>query len=164
MNYIQRQNLKDLRDYLSGDLHEGSEFDMQRFSEENGDRDAATECGSVGCAIGHGPYAGIRKYEEETWQEYSVRAFSADWRLPAPQDEKYQYAWMFHTIWAEHFPTKDDAVKRIDAFLQYGSVQKLVDRQDELDTYTREMVATAEEMFEDSEFPKRTQDISGDYE
>lgn len=167
MTRTQRKNLKKLRDYLSGPLHEGSEFDMERYAEASGAADAATECGSVGCAIGHGPYAGIRKYAKETWREYGVRAYSADWSLPATRDQKYQWAWLFDPLWAKCFPTKDDAVKRIDAFLQYGSVQKLVDRQDELDTYTLEMVATAEEMFKDSwhaKFPKRTQDISGDYE
>lgn len=32
-------------------------------------------CGSIGCAIGHGPYAGIQKKRGERWNEYANRVF-----------------------------------------------------------------------------------------
>lgn len=163
MTRTQRKNLKKLRDYLSGPLHEGSEFNMSTFSDSTHVL-SATECGSIGCAVGHGPYAGIKKRPDELWTQYAIRVFGAGFNKKTTIEECYNWHWLFDASWAKCFPTKDDAVKRIDALLQYGSVQKLVDRQYELDAYTLKMVEAAEKTFEKDEFPKRTQDISGDYE
>lgn len=53
-------NLKKLADYLmSGDLK--AEFDMSTYDDDSGTNVLVVNCGTVGCAVGHGPYAGIEK-------------------------------------------------------------------------------------------------------
>jgi hypothetical protein len=71
----QESNLRILAAYLlSGNLK--ANFDMEVYSENNSSGIDKTDCGSVGCAIGHGPYAGIPKNNNETWGIYTGRAFS----------------------------------------------------------------------------------------
>ncbi len=70
------------------------QFDMGQFSDSCGD--TTTKCGSIGCAIGHGPYAGIPKRRSEDWYEYGVRqlnasdmwgsCFSDDWEVVPRQN------------------------------------------------------------------------------
>jgi hypothetical protein len=67
------ENLKKLADYLLSDKLR-AKFDMSVFSDHS-HMDYAKNCGSVGCAVGHGPYAGIPKNVKEYWRDYSHRVF-----------------------------------------------------------------------------------------
>lgn len=70
----QIENRYKLINYLeSGELKAG--FSMQDFSNVFTSFQEETECGTVGCAVGHGPYAGIPKLPTENWVTYSERVF-----------------------------------------------------------------------------------------
>jgi len=97
----QRGNLEQLAAYLrSGNLQ--AEFDMGGYSDH---------CGSVGCAVGHGPYAGIPKNEEELWHSYSDRVFVESIRAES---------WMFDADWELVDNTPEGAAARIEWFLEHG--------------------------------------------
>lgn len=73
---IQRENLKRLAYYLlEGKLK--AEFDMRKLTQEAfvDIGDARITCRTVGCALGHAPYAGIKKEKLEDWFDYSERVF-----------------------------------------------------------------------------------------
>lgn len=74
---MNKENLLKLATYLEGPLK--AAFDMAWFDDGKGNPMALstsrTECGTVGCAVGHAPYAGIKKNLEETWVHFSLRAF-----------------------------------------------------------------------------------------
>ena len=107
---MNRQNLEILANYLeSGKLR--AAFNMQTYS------DAAhslltPDCGSVGCAVGHGPYAGISKDPEETWAEYTERAFDLDMN---------EFRWCFSGLWAQYDNTPEGAAARIRYLLKNGA-------------------------------------------
>jgi hypothetical protein len=73
-----------------------------------------TRCGTVGCAIGHGPYAGIKKRRNETWTRYAERVFTNGWF--------YQplYQFLFEGDWWQVDDTREGVVKRIHYALKYG--------------------------------------------
>lgn len=87
----QRSNLIKLAHYLiSGELK--AAFDMRQYCDGAlyGHEDLPhavipaslrTDCGTVGCAAGHGPYAGIPKRSNETWEGYIERAFGLRYSL-----------------------------------------------------------------------------------
>jgi hypothetical protein len=65
----QESNLRILAAYLlSGNLK--ADFNMEVYNENNSLGIDKTDCGSIGCAIGHGPYAGIPKNSDENWPIY----------------------------------------------------------------------------------------------
>lgn len=104
----QRDNLRKLADYLdSGKLK--AKFDMDRFSELR--INSEQTCGSVGCAIGHGPYVGIIKEAEENWYEYAERVFGM---VPA------RWAWLFSSNWKDVDNTPEGAAARIRYYLEHG--------------------------------------------
>jgi hypothetical protein len=114
-NEQQQKNLRTLSNYLFlGNLK--AEFDMSvfsenmsQFSEHNEDGQGEKDCGSVGCAVGHGPYAGIPKKPEEDWIDYTKRAFGA-------KEEKI-FDHLFGEEWEEYDNTPEGAGQRIHAFL-----------------------------------------------
>src|SRR5690606_4892351 len=91
MNKWQRNNLEKLAKYLdSGQLF--MNFDMDEFykipdpDDESGclpiipypyeiPKNNTPACMSVGCAIGHGPSAGIRVRGDKSWDDYCHRVF-----------------------------------------------------------------------------------------
>lgn len=98
-----------------------AKFDMIAYSDWQHD-DESTECGTVGCAAGHGPYAGIEKLSTESWQEYTVRVFGL-------KNTGYtntviitsgEWSWCFHPNWEEIDNTPSGAAKRILWLLKYG--------------------------------------------
>jgi hypothetical protein len=107
-NEEQQKNLRTLADYLlSGNLK--AEFDMTAYADPK-NYSHSTECGTVGCAIGHGPFAGIAKGEEEEWEDYVNRAFGTD------QYEIFMY--LFDSEWKYFDNTPQGSANRILAFLE----------------------------------------------
>lgn len=108
----QENNLRKLIKYLRGELK--AQFDMTTYS-DLGDGQGRNEkkCGSVGCVIGHAPYAGIRKCKDEFWHEYSERKFG----LPLESDE---WDWCFSTEWHRTDNTPTGAAARIERLLTKG--------------------------------------------
>lgn len=92
-----------LENYLKGDLKDGVAFTMAMFSRTS---NYSEDCGTAGCAVGHAPYAGIKKFHTEDWREYARRAL---WTTP---DE---YLWLFAGYWyASRYPTAKDVAERLE--------------------------------------------------
>lgn len=106
----QEKNLQKLVKYLRGELK--AQFSMDVFSEFGGGIDQ-TDCGSIGCVVGHGPYAGVRKRKNETWFDYSARKFG----LPL---ESAGWTWCFGEIWCGSDNTPTGAAARIERLLTKG--------------------------------------------
>lgn len=104
------ENLRTLADYLLRPKLEAS-FDMNEYA-ENGYTPHMT-CGSVGCAVGHGPYAGILPLAGELWHQYSDRAFGAD-----------TVEWCFSSTWRRYDNTPEGAAHRILYLLKHGKPPK----------------------------------------
>lgn len=75
MTKTQKKNLKKLGTMLRGYTFHDVEFDMSVYDDGIGDGFRKYDCGTVGCAVGHGPYCGIPKELIETWEEYAERSF-----------------------------------------------------------------------------------------
>jgi hypothetical protein len=88
-------------------------FDMAEFCEADRSLFADT-CGSVGCAIGHGPYAGVEKHAEEDWDQYSHRVFGL---------ELAAWAWCFSSRWRDTDNTPEGAALRIRWLHAHGVPQ-----------------------------------------
>ena len=127
---MNRKNLKKLAIYLEGGNLK-ARFDMRLFTcfalsiagETN-----KTNCGTVGCAIGHGPHAGIPKSPLENWKDYSCRVFdlsSIDWDF------------LFSGKWADVDNTPHGAANRIRWRLQGLSI----------DSYMKQYVPESSEIY-----------------
>lgn len=93
------ENLRKLAAYLlSGELK--AKFNMGYYA-HNGSA-TATKCGSVGCAIGHGPHAGIEKIVGESWGIYGNRVFG-----------ELLWSWAFSSFWEDTDNIPDGAARRI---------------------------------------------------
>ena len=111
---MNRENLEKLAAYLeSGDLK--AAFDMNLYAETASN---ATLCGSLGCAIGHGPYAGIEKRSDENWLVYSNRVFDLlnrkDWNF------------LFSTGWTLTDNSPEGVARRIRWLLDGKSIEDYV--------------------------------------
>ena len=97
-NRKQRRNLRAVCGYLlSGDLR--ARFDMMVNSETWSEGFGEEDCGSVGCFIGHGPYAGVKKRKGESWNDYCERAFGVE---AGPV-----YEHLFDTAWMDYGDTSE---------------------------------------------------------
>lgn len=114
---MNRENLRILANYLiAGQLK--ADFHMGIFSLHPsnyyswGFPAKEMNCGTSGCAVGHGPYAGICKKDDEGWAQYSHRVFidlhSREWK------------WCFHPQWSGIDNTAEGAGKRILWLLEKG--------------------------------------------
>lgn len=100
-------NLRRLAAYLlGGELK--AKFDMLWF--DDGGALSLTECGSVGCAVGHAPFAGIAKRKAEGWAAFSRRVFNL------PDDE---WSWCFGGRWSDTDNTPAGAARRILVMLEH---------------------------------------------
>lgn len=110
---MNKENLRKLANYLlSGNLK--SRFGMAMYCCTPGsDPCTATDCGTVGCAVGHGPHAGIEKYPTETWIQYTRRAF-----IPKRCNAKQR--WCFSGGWVDVDNTPEGAGLRIMWLLEHG--------------------------------------------
>lgn len=105
-------NLETLFNYLAyGTLK--AEFNMEFYCAGYlGQHMFLTDCGTVGCAVGHGPYAGIPKTTEESWNEYAERCFCVNLGMI--------FEYLFHSDWAQIDNTPTGAAKRIRYALDFG--------------------------------------------
>lgn len=108
MNYLpfnptkkQRANLERLAVHLDLGVT-NLEFDMSEYQ---------SECGTIGCAAGHGPSLGISKHRSEDWDEYTYRAFG----VYGPASK-----WMFFGLWSKTDNTPRGAAARIRIALRHG--------------------------------------------
>lgn len=114
----QRDNLAKLADYLESLPNNYAGFHMDRFMRYIDDAGYSNQpytatlgpCGSVGCAVGHGPAAGIDPVPNEDWLSYAYRVFGAD-----------TFDWCFAGSWAFTDNTISGAVARIRHLLKYGA-------------------------------------------
>ena len=78
-----------------------------------------TSCGTAGCAVGHGPDAGIPKFSRESWSNYSGRVFG----LHPYRRSLRTYVWnfCFSGDWAySHYNRAADAARRIRYVVEHG--------------------------------------------
>ena len=110
----QRANLKKLADYLATGKT-AMQFGMMIFCASDDvddnliDHASDYKCGTVGCAVGHGPYAGIQPKFGEDWLAYSERVFTGD------DDDLWM--WLFDASWTRVDNTAIGVAKRIYWFL-----------------------------------------------
>lgn len=105
-------NMARLADYLEALPDDYVDFDMSNYREGEGrGAIARVVCGTAGCAVGHGPNAGIKPLRGETWYEYSQRAFTGD---------DYAWQWCFSGAWSYRDNTPKGAAARIRWFLKNG--------------------------------------------
>jgi hypothetical protein len=126
----QKANLKTLADFLDTHVPPPS-FDMEGFlsmKEYNYELSSFAHlatpevyaaCGTVACAVGHGPLAGIKPLENETWKSYAARVFGADLDN-RPTFPLFQ--WLFGMGWSDTDNTPEGAVARIRDFLDTGGI------------------------------------------
>ena len=121
-----KANLRKLADYLlSGKLVK--EFDMWTYCKKT-DTFGCTivisevqqhECGTVGCAIGHGPAAGIKIPDGcYGWSKYAERMFGMD----SSEYMEEAFTYMFASSWKWYDNTPEGAARRILAFLDNNCV------------------------------------------
>jgi hypothetical protein len=115
---MNRANLEKLAAYLEQLPEDYTHFDMRMFFTRDGtdrpywDATLAGDCGTVACAIGHGPAAGITiATETADWLDYGQKAFKLD------LDE---WRWCFTGGWVSVDNTPHGAAKRIRQLLDHG--------------------------------------------
>lgn len=139
----QRANLRKLATYLE-QLPKGyKDFDMSSYFTlrerpysihapsllypTSRSRKAVYPCGSVACAVGHGPAAGVKPTGVwSSWWGYACKAFGA-----AGGDQSV-YAWLFSTAWAGVDNTPHGAAKRIRIVLEHGVPDNWSEQEDGL--------------------------------
>lgn len=110
-----RQNLIQLAEYLEGGTKENTRFDMAYYYDDSTSDGFSTTCGSAGCAVGHGPYAGIPKEVGEAWDDYCERVFGVD--TDVVHDA---YSFLFGSEWEQFDNTPKGAARRIRYYLDNG--------------------------------------------
>lgn len=133
---MSRENLLRLASYLETLPEDYEHFDMGLYAcTEESDEPLPseldlTECGTVACAVGHGPAAGIAPEPDEDWSEYSERVFD----LPFTANPNSEWAWCFDSEWAAVDNTPTGAAKRIRYLLEHGKAPPHFDRY-KIDTF-----------------------------
>jgi hypothetical protein len=119
-----RENLLKLADYLDKLPDDYEQFDMREYmmvpdvKYRNGyealciDERSKPVCGTVACAVGHGPAAGIRVYGDESWSSYADRVFGY------LSDDGFDY--MFASGWSVDDNTPKGAAARIRTYVMLG--------------------------------------------
>lgn len=116
---MNRDNLEKLAAYLEAIPADYEHFSMRSYLEVEGAHiymiDLSAElllrCGTVACAVGHGPAAGIASLTDENWDDYSDRVFDLD---------LVEWAWCFSSDWTRVDDTPQGAAKRIRYMLEHG--------------------------------------------
>lgn len=113
-----KANLLKLADYLATLPDDYEKFDMQDYMlDSEGDIIWITtqnkpSCGTVACAVGHGPAAGIRVYGDVDWSDYADRVFGY------MTTDAFNY--MFGSNWSDYDNTPKGAAARIRTFVALG--------------------------------------------
>lgn len=122
MNKKHRDNLLKLAAYLEALPEDYGQFDMGYFNAEVDDyndtidlplSDRKYDCGTVACAVGHGPAAGIRAYGDFNWGQYARRVFGTE-----VGDDNFNY--MFGACWERFDNTAKGAAARIRTYVEAG--------------------------------------------
>jgi len=100
-------NLHKLAMYLMDEKNLKAGFDMSFYSNDG------ESCGTIGCAVGHGPYADIKKWRYEMFPHYRDRAFGIFFGSPS-------YKYLFTSRWNKYDNTAKGAARRIIRFLSSG--------------------------------------------
>lgn len=128
-----RENLLKLADYLDTLPDDYKQFDMSEYMlVRDGDGDywetldpyerSKPVCGTVACAVGHGPAAGIRLYGDLDWTDYAERVFGK------MRCDDFQY--MFGPEWLCYDNTPKGAASRIRTFVSLGRAPECWDFED----------------------------------
>lgn len=118
-----KANLLKLADYLATLPDDYEQFDMSEYMVmTDGDGDylerfrpderSKPVCGTVACAVGHGPAAGICLYGDLDWTDYAERVFG---KMCC---DDFQY--MFGSEWSNYDNTPKGAASRICAYVALG--------------------------------------------
>lgn len=127
----QRKNLAKLADYLEGLPEDYQHFDMYdyvgahsdavtNYARKNG---GVAQCGTVACAVGHGPAAGILFRKDEFWTDSDGKprpmwgAYSA--RFASDHDDRSPFQWAFGGGWKRHDNHHWGAAARIRYLLKH---------------------------------------------
>lgn len=105
-------NLLHLANFLDAPRVQPLKFDMWRWE---------SACGTVACAVGHGPLAGIEMTPGEKkakdagvgWAVYCARAFGVSNISP-------EMGWLFQSWWQKKDNTPEGAAARIRYYLKHG--------------------------------------------
>lgn len=114
--HIQHSNLGKLATYLVGGRVK-MKFEMASLCENmygSLEKPNSAGCGTVGCALGHGPEAGISGREYTMWTEYCKQEFGLSWGSDA-------WLWCFSGRWSSYDNTPRGAAKRMQYLLQHGA-------------------------------------------
>lgn len=116
----QVNNLQTLSAYLKNGLK--AQFTMRLYDDDGSTMGLyKRDCGTAGCAVGHGPYAGIVKLPSETWKQYTQRVFgSTESRSLNLNNASSFFRWIFSGGWEATDNTPVGAALRIDWFLEHG--------------------------------------------
>lgn len=121
-NEFYRENFTKLADYMEAN-EAALKFDMARYARSNGSYFETIEpfdplihdCGTVCCAAGNGPRAGIPALPMENWIDYINRVFGDD-----DDGGPDLYTWCFSSAWVAVDNTVSGAAKRIRYALKHG--------------------------------------------
>lgn len=117
---INRKNLQKLATFLAyGELPKDVGFNMWSYCSTGTWGITRPPCGSVACAVGLTPFAGIRKLKAESFNEYCLRVFGVDADNVAPE-----FQWCFASGWSGIDNTPNGAAKRIQHLLDKGIPKK----------------------------------------
>lgn len=109
LSKTQKENLVKLADFLDAHYNE-LKFNMFSYGNYY---PSDNICGTVACAAGHGPMAGIRARESEVWYDYIHRVFIGD------ENSSSIYTFLFSQKWVVYDNTPNGAAARIRYFLDH---------------------------------------------
>lgn len=123
-----KENLLKLADYLDSlpadytHFHMGTYLKMDGWEPELGEIDTDIipyeACGTVACAIGHGPAAGFPILDKhEDWDAYCLEHFGLD----ANEAQGCPWDWCFSSFWKSYDNTHTGAVRRIRYLVEHGA-------------------------------------------
>lgn len=113
-----RANLRKLADYLARLPDDYEQFNMGLYmsSSDVPGTIRSEPCDTVACALGHGPTAGIRTYNDANWDDYSDRAFGDT----GGRGATLAWSWCFSPGWVRTDNTPRGAAARIYYLLDKG--------------------------------------------
>lgn len=114
-----RENLLKLAAYLDKLPDNYEQFHMRQYMMTTDIKEvlyiweqAKPDCGTVACAVGHGPSAGIRVYKDDSWEEYADRVFG--------DLNGDSFTYMFGSSWTDTDNTPKGAAARIRTYVTLG--------------------------------------------